>query len=420
MKKKFYFVCKYADFPMKEVFMKKSLCKFFCILSAVLCFSSCSKNSKPKTSIIVSFYNVDSVNKEALKKIMGETAEQQKIKISFNDVNQLPSSTKSKIKSDIVITSAGYSLNQILEFKQEKSALSQEITDGLFQSMKDSVVYKDNDIQALPLFFDNIEINIEKAEYKSSKMKGINSWSDIEDFCKIQKKKTDYPVAFAGAEPVLMLDMLGAFAEGLDGYEAYLKAVDVLNSADKQTFDGLDIARKLLVASDAPLKNTFAFMNNLFKQGYMNPAATKFINRDVNSFAQARRVNVFFTNLSSHRKMEDKTVERYSSIYVPSKSNASNRHFSANITYAVPMNSNETVQNVLADMLSVKKQEELSNATGLAPVLAFCKTPDQQSDDARYWIAATEAPLAGLGHEVEFTVEQQIQLAEAICGLLSH
>lgn len=387
----------------------------------VLGISSCSKgNNKPKKNIIVSFYKVDSASRDALKIVLADIAEQKDIKITFNEVGQLPASAKTKVKSDIVITSAGYGVKQILEFKQEKSALNSEILKGLFQSMKDSVIYKDNDIQAVPLFFDNLEINIEKSEFKTCGMKGINTWKDIEKFCGIQKNKIEYPVAFAGAEPVLLLDILGAIGEGLDGYDSYLKAADIFNNADKENFDSVSLARQLLVEPDAPLKNTFSSINNLFKQGYMNPASTKFINRDINSFAQARRVNLFITNLSTHRKMDTNSVERYSSIYVPSRNNSVNRHFTANITYAVPMNSNKTVHTIFEELLSVNNQEQLVNATGLAPVLAMCKTPDQQSDDARYWVAATEAPVAGLGHEVDLSAEQLFQLAENICGLLSH
>ena len=52
-------------------------------------------------------------------------------------------------------------------------------------------------------------------------------------------------------------------------------------------------------------------------------------------------------------------------------------------------------------------QENLSRGTGVAPVLAQCRTPDKQANDARYWIAATTTPLPGLANEVYLTAEQK-------------
>ena len=42
-------------------------------------------------------------------------------------------------------------------------------------------------------------------------------------------------------------------------------------------------------------------------------------------------------------------------------------------------------------------QEDIARKTGLAPSLAVCRTPDIQSDDLRYWIAASSGSVAPLG-----------------------
>ena len=51
-------------------------------------------------------------------------------------------------------------------------------------------------------------------------------------------------------------------------------------------------------------------------------------------------------------------------------------------------------------------------------ILANCRTPDQQANDARFWIAATNAPLAGLGHEAELSKEDLAKLADEIRALV--
>ena len=58
----------------------------------------------------------------------------------------------------------------------------------------------------------------------------------------------------------------------------------------------------------------------------------------------------------------------------------------------------------------------MSRATGLAPVFAQCRTPDRQADDVRYWVAATNAPLAGLSREVALSKKQKDELAQDLAA----
>ncbi|MDE7140993.1 MAG: hypothetical protein K2O09_09630, partial [Treponemataceae bacterium] len=69
-------------------------------------------------------------------------------------------------------------------------------------------------------------------------------------------------------------------------------------------------------------------------------------------------------------------------------------------------------------LMTADTQENLSHMTGLAPVLAQCPTPDQQADDARYWVAATNAPLAGLSREAALSDAQWQELSAVLARII--
>ena len=126
----------------------------------------------------------------------------------------------------------------------------------------------------------------------------------------------------------------------------------------------------------------------------------------------------FFTTLSVHRTYDVNAVSRFSTIYLPSKNSADLRHFTATTTYAIPLTNNEKVEYIVEQLVTTETQSNLSQTTGLAPVLANCRTPDQQADDARYWVAATNPPLAGLSREAELTDEEIKALGNEVRALV--
>ena len=172
-------------------------------------------------------------------------------------------------------------------------------------------------------------------------------WEEIESFLQIQKSKHQndgiYPMSFAGSDPVLLLDIIGAFGEAFEGYDSYNKAVEILtqSAAAGTSFDAKETANKLFINPYAPLAYSFSYLKQFIKQGYVTPAYTELKNTDINSYLQQRVTNLIITNLSTHRTFDVKAISRYSSIFVPSKKRPEQRHFTANITYAVPVSSNK-------------------------------------------------------------------------------
>ncbi len=160
------------------------------------------------------------------------------------------------------------------------------------------------------------------------------------------------------------------------------------------------------------------YLKQLVKKGYITTASKELIHRDIGSYIQQRVTKAFFTTLSVHRTYDPMAVSRFSTIYVPSKNEAGLRHFTATTTYVVPLTTSQNVEYIIEQLVETETQTTLSQITGLAPVLANCHTPDQQADDARYWVAATNSPLAGLSHEAELTDEEIKALGKEIRTLV--
>lgn len=377
--------------------------------------------SKSKKSITIGFYNTSESIQQSVEKTTRQFYNSTNTKITFYtfDSNSSLQTQLKKNKVDLIIAAGGYAVRNSVSLAESGIDSSKVDLSGLFSSMREASITDNQLIKAVPLIFDNFEIDIELSAFKMSGMKAIGNWKDIEEFVQIQKKANEYPVCFAGSDPVFLLDLLGALGEAFEGKEAYDKAAQILiQASESHDFDAAIIVNKLFINPEAPIPYSIYYLNKLYKQGYITPASQYLTHSDINSYLQQRVTNLFFTTLSLHRTYDVKAIERYSSIYIPSEFSPEQRHFTATTTYAVPVSKNADLADLLQKLISTETQTSLSRATGLAPVLSNCPTPDKQADDARYWIAATSTPLAGLGHEAEFSEEQLEQLLKAINSLL--
>ena len=409
--------------------MEKRNVRFICIFSfcvifiaAVSIFLVKNHNLKKKT-FTVAFYDVEDSIETAIFSLIQDYCDNDETKVIFYNISKSEELSKQikKNRINMIFAPAGYASKKTVAVSEKGASIDEQNLDGLFSSMRESVIYTDESIRAIPLIFDNLEINIEKSEFKMSGMQSIASWDDIEEFGSIQKTKTDFPFCFAGTDSVFLLDLLGALGEAFDGLDAYNSAAKILSrEAQFSTFDAQETVNKLFINPDAPLPYSFNYLKKLVEKGYISPASEYLKNTDVNSYLQQRITNLIFTTLSTHRSYDVKAIDRFSTIYVPSQKRPEQRHFTATITYAMPVSTSklEYSNNLINYLISTETQSKLSNMTGLAPVLANCPTPDHQADDARYWIAATSSPLAGLGHEAELNDEQKEQLGKAILDIL--
>ena len=373
-------------------------------------------------TLTIAFYDTNTSIKDALTTLIQDFGQTNEKSISFYKIDGQSELSEQiqKNKIDLVIAPAGYAVKKVVAVAPEKASAPEQSLTQMFSTMRQSAISKDKKLLGVPLVFDNLEIDIDLSEFYSSGMQSIATWKDIEEFAQGQKQKLDYPVSFAGADPVFLLDLLGALCEAFDGIDAYNNAARILNQdVLYSTFDAKETAARLFFGDDAPLTNSINFLKEYSKKAYLTPSSRQLRHTDINSYIQQRVTHVFFSTLSIHRTYDTKSIERFSSIYVPSQERPTQRHFTATTTYAVPVNTSkkDLTDNLITFLVSKETQEKLSQMTGLAPVLANCSTADKQADDARFWIAATATPVAGLGHEAPFTKQQLEQLRDAIWDL---
>ena len=371
--------------------------------------------------VAVGFFDISQAQQAAFSQLIEQTKGDKTFTIEFYEIDRTRDFSKqiADNKINLILTPAGFAVQKAVDSAAEDAEISADTTGGMFSSMRQLVISKDEKLKAIPLIFDNLEIDIEFSAFKMSGLERIATWDDIEQFEQIQKAAGVFPLSFAGAESDFLIDLLGALGEALDGYDAYTKAAEILKNAVEakkvgEAFDAGVIAKKIFIDPDAPLPYSAYYLKQLVKKGYLSSSSRDLVHNDINSYIQQRVTKSFFTTLSVHRTYDTKAVSRFSTIYVPSKNSANQRHFTATATYAVPLTKNENVEYVIEQLVLADNQAELSQNTGLAPVLANCRTPDQQADDARYWIAATNAPVAGLSREAELTEVELQALADEI------
>ena len=376
----------------------------------------------PSQNFTVAFYRIDGKQRQGITDVINKIAEEHKFSVVFNQYDSeksLDSQLLLSKKPNLILTTGGFAVSSAVGSASKKAALSSDISGGMTSSMRSAIKQKDDKIFAVPFLSSHFEVDIDTQEFRDSSVKNINTWNDMEKFMLDQKKRKDSPFIFAGGEHDTFLDMIGAFAESLDGLSSYTQAAKILKENEKD-FNAVKVAALLCDEPDSPLATTIKTLKNWYLRGLIHQGVFSFKSTDVDAFADSRLASILIMSLEDHRATSQKSISRFTSIYFPSEHGANSRVFTGKTYYAVPVKKSSKNQILLSALLSQTYQENLSRATGLAPVLAQCRTPDKQADDARYWIAATTAPLAGLSSEVYLTAEQKKTLAAEIISRIRY
>jgi len=394
--------------------MKTKITKSFLlsILLLSLIFSGCSKNKTKNLNIGI--YGVEnSFVCEGLKKSLEELCIQENLKATFfeYDIESPLKEQIGKTKIDLLLSSAGYAASEAL--KASEYDIPAELTSNMTTSIRQSALGKDNKLYALPLLNDFFKMEINTGLLKKSDDLQINDWDAFLAVSKNLAKEKNNPITFAGKNSREVLDFYGALCEALNGIDSYNEAVMLMNENATLPMEGL--ASLLCDSSNSPLATAVAYLKNWNKHNLINKNSfSEFTTNDINTLAERNLNGLVFQNLSSFRQCNQ--MKSFDQFFLPSRSKRAERHFTANIIYALKFSKNSKVNTILENLVSGGSQSNLSRNTGLAPVLANAKTPDIQASDARFYVAATSYPLAGLGHESALNAAQLKELADIIKG----
>ena len=277
-------------------------------------------------------------------------------------------------------------------------------------------------IKLVPILFDFYQIDIDFAAYKDFSSKNsnrpLNYWDDFAEFLEFYAKIKKNPLAFYGKDEKNLLAITGMIAEALTADENAPTLYENFCSALYQAYK-TDIANENYQNTNKN-KNPTAQENSNFQNvrqiieeacspnGFLYPAITELSkmvknqNLEKNTFQLDQNEMYFylenglsvsaFLKLSEHRKIDHKIINKFSSIYFPSKTDRVSRKFAAPCICVIPLKNKAKITNQI-EQLCNNRQTELSTRTGLSPVQKNCSVADHQADDVRYWIAASDGPV---------------------------
>lgn len=404
----------------KKIVLSAGIAPFIVLFIVFAIVLTAKSLKKPE----IAFYGVDERTELSIKSVIDGWNKRENIKFKYKTLDSEKSlDTQISIASrpDILITTNGAAVIVAAENASAKAAIDSTPLSEMTTSMRGVAILSQDKTKtaAAPLLSSHFEIDIDLDAFRASRMKAIATWKDIDQFLKIEKKNFDYPLIFAGKDSSTTLDLLGAMTESLDGTEQYRAAANLIeNYITEKRWDAPDLAQELCGSYNAPLYTSVKKLSEWYAAGLLSKDCFNYTFNDVNAFLQNKFSAAAFMTLSDHRKINTKTAEHFSSIYVPSERSAGERRFTAQVIYAVPQKRNKRLSKLVSYFLSSEGQEQLSRSTGLAPVFAHCRTPDHQADDARYWIAATSTPLAGLSRETDLTRKHKDQLAAELASII--
>lgn len=372
----------------------------------------------PSKNFTVAFYKIDDKQRQGITAVLDKVAGEKGVTVVYEPLDSEKSLSEQllfKKNPTVIFTTSGFALDTAVSKASKKAFVLPEATQGMTSSMRAAIKGSDGKISAIPILSSHLEADVDTQEFRNSNTKQINKWSDVEKFMTEIKRRKESPMVFAGGNADALLDIAGAFAESIDGVSSYSAAAKILKE-NESGFNAVKVATLLCDEPDSPLATTIKQLKSWYSLGLIHQGVFSFQENDVEAFASSRLASILFMPLETHRNTAQNTISRFTSIYFPSEINANGRIFTGKTYFAVPMVKSKKAAEIISELVSVKSQEELSRATGLAPVLAQCRTPDKQADDARYWIAATTAPLAGLSNEVYLTKEQKNALSAEIAS----
>lgn len=368
---------------------------------------------------VVAFYGLTEKESAGIKEVLLSTDDEKfnPKKLSFVELNASENLSRQikKIKPAVLYCVSGKEFSDFSKSAQGKIAATEEISaalENVTSSMRPLVsadsVRENSYLKSAPLLSGNYEIDINMDFYRQLKTESISTWQDIENFARQSKKNFNAGIFVDFKNADSTLNFFGALAESLNGKQSYLDAVEIISKAE--TSSELNLAADELTAG--PFQKPLEMLRSWNEKNLFTTGTFSADTEDFGAFLKSKTVAVAFMTLSTHRKFGKDEIGNFSSIYVPSEIPASARVFTAPVVYFSPLKNSRTTRFLTENMFRPETQKRLSDKTGLAPVLRNSACADRQADDARFWIAATNPPYAGLSRDITLSESGRQILAQ--------
>lgn len=413
---------KKINLPKLLLFTTAGIVIFIALVLAVLAIAS----RKPTAA----FYGISERNQKNIVTVLQTTHKRRNKKsLPYNVVTldssvSLQKALKKVRKPTLLFINNGLNADYAASLAAKKGhGLEKSVLSGMTRSVVQTAIFSKGKVIAVPLLLDNYEIDISNLKFKPSDIESVNTLEDLEILAKKSKSSTMAPIIFDSSNDENFLNIFGAFVEAVSGREKYESAVEkikqsiAVGKSSRQAFISLLTE---LSAVDGEFYETVNLFKKWVQMGILPKNYLKFHSKDVNAYMLGGNINaVVIMSLSAHRSTERAVISKYSSRFIPALTTREDRSFTAPVTYGIMLKKNKIAKHSL-ELLAGELQNQLSIKTGLAPVLAQCGVPDRQSDDVRYWVAATEKPSTPLSAAAFKNNPNREAFAEALRATLKN
>lgn len=333
-------------------------------------------------------------------------------------------------KPELIITLRGKNADFVIDnIKNSNFGLDDKILSEMTTSTKETAVYDLNKkVISVPLLNDNIELCVNKnaldsffqKKYKTYNRSNFISLKEFEEFL-INSKNSSIlsPIVSDFTNSYNFINFFGSLVESLDGIDKLKSASEkiwkVSNSSTVSYNSYLNLLKEL-TSEGGEFYSAVNLLKSWQSENLFINTIKDFSEKDFKAFMSADLTLSVFMTLSQHRTIEHKTIKNYSSVYIPSQK--MERTFSSPEVVAIPYSNNKKIKESVK-LLATEFQPELCAKTMLAPVNSTCSTVDIQSNDLRYWIAASNIPFEGLSESAFKTLNSRNQFVDALKSFLN-
>lgn len=390
------------------------------VLTVTLCSN---KNNTAR----VAFYGISEKQIQIIKEKLAEnTVNDKKIPYSFTILDPSKDVLSQAKGFDMIITPMGASSEKLVSLVPSKKASEIFLEPSVLTNVTMSVLDKAGKsadrkrITQLPFYFDGYEalINLKSADKTNTKK--IDSWKDFELFAEKAKADCPSPVLFAGGNSDVLLGTLSCLAESFAGRE---KLEDFSKMLADFKGDYNELLNEEYSESTNALYEALHRLVSWKQKKFLINESMRLTEADIFSFMKYQNTAIVIMNLSQHREIPVDTIRMFKTIpdfsketqlYFPGNLEVSKRGVVSSAYCFIPLSDSKYVEPTAFYLMNNDVQEDIARKTGLAPSLAGCRTPDIQSDDLRYWIAASSGSVTPLGDASFISSEKKEQFAECV------
>lgn len=373
------FLCYTGDMKQKKVIIP-----VFAFLLSIIILVYILVQRSP-TQPTVAFYRVGEQTKAAVFTIIDKkqwTGKKPFRMLELDDTLPLDRQQKTLKKADLLLTYDSPALSRA----DLHTATLPETALNIMPSAMRRAGISANARYGHAVLLDHAELAWNKAILREAGIEGPATLTELEQAANRLKSRFMWPIVCAGAQDEDLFLLVSALAEAEGGPEGYRTLLD--ETGDLETLDDL--------LESPVLTKSLGTLILWREKGYLHPEWLRMTERDVHSFMENRNTTFVFMSLSAHRRVPQRTIERFESSYVPPRTPTTQRSFIAPALLAIRLDRARQYGGIaeLHERLTGHSlQRELSAKTGLAPVNASVEANDKQAYDVRLWVAASREPV---------------------------